>query len=212
MFERVRQFLKGSILEIGSGTGDISNIFVKNEVQISLSDQDDKYVTILTKKFVGNPMVQCIHSINLLDDEFEKKYQNLLGKFDTVYAINAQEHETVNRKSLLNAQKLLKESGIFIALLPVYIALYEELDPGFDHWRRSNKKRIKSLLPQGWNIIALRYFTILTEVEKMSASTLQDDDKNYNKSIYFSVVPTFNVKNLSFKQAGLSVIAVAKKI
>lgn len=51
MFDSIRPYLKGKILEIGSGIGNISNCLIKNGLHLSVSDYSDYYCSLLDKKF-----------------------------------------------------------------------------------------------------------------------------------------------------------------
>jgi 16S rRNA A1518/A1519 N6-dimethyltransferase RsmA/KsgA/DIM1 with predicted DNA glycosylase/AP lyase activity len=56
IFETIRPYCHGNILEIGSGIGNISRFFIQNGYSITLSDTDEYYIDQLKKTFKGN---QC---------------------------------------------------------------------------------------------------------------------------------------------------------
>src|SRR2546422_3892844 len=67
MFDTIRPFCKGRILEIGSGIGNISQFFISNNYDITLSDIRDNYCDILREKFKDSPIV----NMNLTDPDFD---------------------------------------------------------------------------------------------------------------------------------------------
>ena len=63
MFESIRPYCHGRILEIGSGIGNISNFFVRNGYTIMPSDYQESYCGTLKEKFAHSPHVIGITSI-----------------------------------------------------------------------------------------------------------------------------------------------------
>ena len=50
MYETIRPYAKGNILELGSGLGNISKFFVRDGASITLSDIDEDYLVHLKKE------------------------------------------------------------------------------------------------------------------------------------------------------------------
>ena len=51
MYDTIKPFCKGKIMEAGSGMGNISQFFLLNDSQIMLSDIRENYCSILAQKF-----------------------------------------------------------------------------------------------------------------------------------------------------------------
>src|SRR5687768_17587142 len=78
MFNTIKPFCKGHVLEAGCGIGNISKLLLKNNFQVSLSDYSDQYFDILRKQFGDNGTVGSIYKIDLAEKDFEGTYPELL--------------------------------------------------------------------------------------------------------------------------------------
>src|SRR5579863_2243450 len=70
IFETISPFLKGRIIEIGSGTGQLAKNFVANAVKLHLSDPIEYYCQHLQNQFAGKGVIKAIHQINLALEHF----------------------------------------------------------------------------------------------------------------------------------------------
>lgn len=214
MFDTIRPYVKGSILEIGSGIGNISDIFVQTGIPLTLSDLDTRYCGMLAEKFHGEPMVRGVYQIDLGHPGFENEYAELLGKFSTVFALNVVEHIPNDKLAIANAKLLLRTRGHLIVLVPAYTALFNGLDQGLDHWRRYNRESLKKLLSKDFEILKTQYFNLAGIVGWwLSGSVLKKQELPSGQlSLYNKLVPLFRVADaMTFHQVGLSVIAVGRK-
>jgi len=213
MYERVAPYALGNILEIGSGSGNISDLFLQHKVPICLSDHDVYYCQQLRDKYESNKNAQIILQIDLNDQFFEERYTDLLEQFDTIVSLNIADHISHDRTALHNAKKLLKAGGYLIVLVPAYFALYRELDQGFNHWHKYNIQYLQKLLGRNCTIIKTKYFNLVGIVRMFLSNTTPDENQQWNqKNQYHELVPTFYIDDLAFKQIGLSVIVMAEKI
>ena len=53
MYDTIHPYLKGEILELGSGMANISNFAIRDELSITLSDINDSYREFLQEKFAA---------------------------------------------------------------------------------------------------------------------------------------------------------------
>jgi 2-polyprenyl-3-methyl-5-hydroxy-6-metoxy-1,4-benzoquinol methylase len=145
MYNTIAPWCKGDILEIGSGIGNISEFFVKNERNIFLSDLRNEYCNLLSKRFSNNKFVIGIEIIDLVDPNFDSKYNYLFNRFDTLFSLNVVEHIEDDILAIHNCKKLLKEDGNLIILVPAYSILYCNYDKELGHYRRYNRLSLKQL-------------------------------------------------------------------
>ena len=120
MYQTIRPFCKGNILEIGSGTGNISQYFLDDGASLMLSDFREVYCKDLQLKFKDAPNVTGIKVLDLVDPKFDEKFKGLFNCFDTIFAINVLEHIANDQLAVRNCYKLLQNSGNLVILVPAY--------------------------------------------------------------------------------------------
>lgn len=136
IFERVREYVTGSVLEIGTATGNLAPICLQNNITAD------------------------VISINLADESFDENYAGLIGAYDTVIALHEAAQIINNRGILFNCKKLLKPGGHLITRLPARTALYKGLDQGFRRWKIYNLEFINKVLRKDFSIMKTRYFIV----------------------------------------------------
>ncbi len=214
MFNTIRPYVKGNVLEIGSGIGNISSVFVQAGIPLSVSDLSPHYCQMLKRNFDNEPMVRGVYQIDLAHGSFETVYAGLMQGFDTVFALNVVEHIYNDELAITNAKQLLRKRGHLIVLVPAYTALYNGLDMGLEHWRRYNRESLKKLLSKDFEILKTQYFNLAGIVGWFLSGSVLKNDKLPSKqlSLYDKLVPLFRVADaMTFNQVGLSVIAVGRK-
>jgi hypothetical protein len=154
----ISPYIKGKVLEIWGGEGNMSALLVQNRLPLRISDPHRHNCELLQKRFESEAIIKRIHRINLYDPEFDVNYDNFLGKFDTVLSLNTTEPGAINPAILKNAKKLLQQRGRLIVLLPARTVLYEESDEGYRELRRYNRKNIKDVL--GVESKILEFFSV----------------------------------------------------
>ena len=161
MYDQIKHHLKGEILEIGSGIGNISKLVIESDRFITLSDYSKEYCSILKEKFAANKNVRNVIQIDLLHPDFEKKFSAYKEKFDSIFLLNVIEHIEDDKLSVKNCRYLLKPGGHLILLAPAYSWLFGTFDKQLGHFRRYTIKSISELLQsQNFDILSGSYFNI----------------------------------------------------
>ena len=214
MYDTIRPYCNGNILEVGSGIGNISSFFVQDNFQITLSDVDDHYLQILESKYAANSNVRDIMLLNLEHNEFENAYQDKQHSFDTIFLLNVLEHIKDDDKAVQNCKYLLKDGGTLIILVPAYSWLYAKLDKTLAHFRRYTLRKLKSIFSRqqltvkaqfyfnGTGIIAWSY----AKVFRLSAVP-SPEMKMYNTIVPFAKL----LDKIVLNRIGLSAVIVGKK-
>jgi 2-polyprenyl-3-methyl-5-hydroxy-6-metoxy-1,4-benzoquinol methylase len=215
VYETIKPFCRGEILEIGSGIGNISKYFLEGEAKITLSDIRVNYCKYLEDNFKKYSSLREILNLDLVDPLFETKYINYFNKFDTVFALNVVEHIKNDKLAMKNAKKLLKPSGKLIVLVPAYNFLYNNFDKELYHYRRYNLRTLQSAFTMAdLNIIKGFYFNCVGMLGWYVSGKLQGN-KNIPKSqvsIYNKLVWFFRIADkIVMNKTGLSVIVVGEK-
>ncbi len=162
MYETIRPLCRGSILEVGSGIGNISQFFINDGFDITLSDFENSYFPRLKKKFENKPNLRDIHRIDFSITNMEEKFPELVGTFDTVFALNVVEHIEDHRQALQNANLMLKPGGRVVILVPAFQQLYNSFDEQLGHYRRYTARSLRQLLEEtGFHVVHSRYFNFI---------------------------------------------------
>ncbi|MFO7616345.1 MAG: class I SAM-dependent methyltransferase [Bacteroidales bacterium] len=215
MYETIRPWCRGEILEIGSGIGNISDFFIREGASIHLSDIREGYCQKLTEHYGHHPNVTGIETIDLADKEFDQRYRHLLNRFDTVFALNVVEHIFDDQLALTNCHRLLKPGGRVVILVPAYQWLYNNFDRELEHYRRYNRKNLGELLKStNFNVIHSQYFNAAGMAGWFVSGKIQR-----HRMIPLGQMRLFNrlvvifrlIDKLIFHSVGISVIMVGKK-
>lgn len=215
MYDTIKPWCTGNILEIGSGVGNISEYFLRDKASIQLTDIRDVYCESLHRKFDGNPSLLGIENMNLVDPDFEVRFGKYLGMFDSVFALNVVEHIFDDHQAVANCYKLLKPGGNLVILVPAYQSLYNDFDKELEHYRRYNRKGLESLFRSAeFTVLHSQYFNAAGITGWYVSGKMQ-----HHKIIPAGQIQLFNKLVLLFKlfdklifnSVGLSVITVGKK-
>lgn len=211
MFNQMKPYIGDKTLEIGSGIGNISKIFIQGSKNIDLSDIRDQYVNHLKSEYPNNK----VFKINLVNPEFDKEYSKILSSYDLVFALNVIEHIEDDKQAITNIFKLLKPNGYAYILVPAHQILYNNFDRALLHFRRYNKDSLKNIFQTNGRFQKSWYFNfagifgwfIVGNVLKRNIIP------ESNMKVYNFFTPLFRLIDwITFRKIGLSVIAVYKKI
>jgi 2-polyprenyl-3-methyl-5-hydroxy-6-metoxy-1,4-benzoquinol methylase len=215
MGEQIFPWLKGDVLEIGSGIGNLSEVFLQKNFRLTLSDLNPKYCAQLKKAYGHLNNCSGVLSINISDPAFEGKYQPYLSAFDSVAALNVIEHIEDDRLAFANCVKLLKPGGRGIFLVPAFNSLFNSFDRELGHHRRYTRSTLKDKMEDsGFKVIHQQYFNMPAMLGWFVSGTLLKNKiiPESQLGFYNRFVPLFRkVDKLIGHSIGLSVIAVGKK-
>jgi len=215
MYQSIKPFCTGKILEIGSGVGNISEYFLNDKAEIMLTDIREGYCDELRGKFAGSSSLLGIETMNMIDAEFDLKFAKHFNTYDSVYALNVVEHIFDDQQAVSNCYKLLKPGGKLVILVPAFQSLYNNFDKELEHYRRYNRRKLEALFTaSGFSIQQSRYFNAAGIAGWFISGKLQ-----HHKIIPSGQIRLFNrlvtlfklFDMLIFNSFGLSVITVGKK-
>jgi 2-polyprenyl-3-methyl-5-hydroxy-6-metoxy-1,4-benzoquinol methylase len=215
MYETIKPYCSGKVLEIGSGIGNISKYFLAGQFQIVLTDVRDIYCDKLKEKFSSDSNLLGVENLDLVDLDFDKKYVTHFEKYNTVFALNVVEHIKDDGLAIANAKKLLVNGGHLIILVPAYQKLYNQLDKALEHYRRYTKKQLNVLFANsGLEIIGSKYFNAVGIAGWYVSGKLQKNEAipEGQMGLYNTLVPIIKiVDKVVFNEFGLSVISIGRK-
>ena len=215
MFNTIKPFAKGKVLEIGSGIGNISSQFLERDYSIMLSDFRPEYCEALSGKFSEFSNLLGVKRIDLVDSEFESNYCDLLESFDTVFALNVVEHIEDDFLAISNCRKLLKKGGTLIILVPSYQFLFNNFDEELGHFRRYTLSKLREVFKQNYmEVIHAQYFNFIGTLgwyingNILNKKTIPEGQMN----LYNMLVPIFKiVDKVIANKMGLSSIVIGVK-
>lgn len=156
-YDIFKPFLSGRILEIGCGSGNLTELLVKNNNEI-ISVDIKKDATVFTSKRIKNKNLTVYNM-----DIFSQKNKKKLGKFDTIIFCNVLEHIKNDKNALDYCHKYLKNNNSkLILLVPAHQFIYGTLDFEVGHYKRYNISDIKKLAKLcKFNLNNIYYFNFI---------------------------------------------------
>ena len=143
--------LKGNVLEIGSGIGQITELVAaKPEVKRVLAlEPDTGFCTELRRRLPNQPLVRG--TAQALQPN---------GRWNAILTVNVLEHIEHDREELATYRSLLRsERGCLCLFVPARPEIYAPIDGDFGHFRRYTKPELrKKLLDAGFDLLRVDYF------------------------------------------------------
>ncbi len=215
LYEKISGYVHGKVLEIGSGIGNISSFILRSQPDVSLSDLRPEYCHLLEKKFSSDPHLRGVYELDLSEINFESVHEELLGKFDTVIALNVIEHIENDSLAIRNARSLLGNEGMLIVLVPAGQWLYNQLDKELGHFKRYTKNELNNLMKSaGFKIADSRFFNAAAILGWwFSGKILREKTISPAKlNLFNHLVPLFRITEwIAAPFTGISVISVGIK-
>ena len=211
-YDLIQPFCKGRIIELGSGIGNISQYFLEEKKDITLSDLRENYRAYLSNHF--SQYQPNVRSVDMVHPDFNETYADLIGQFDTVFALNVVEHIENHALAVQNAGSLLKPGGCLIILVPAYGWLYNKFDKELGHFKRFTRKSLRAIFPKEFHILQTAYFNALgIPGWFVSGSLVRNKEISSGEMKLFNkLVPIAKAMDaITFDNIGLSVWCVALK-
>jgi len=138
----------GRILDIGGGNGFVSQRIQKEGYPISLLEPGEVGARNAKNIREIDEVINCTFE----DAKFPNDYLDNVGLFDVL------EHIEDDGEFLKRIWSVLKPNGYVYATLPAYNSIWSYSDDHAEHFRRYNKKKIKSLLGGSFSLQYFSYF------------------------------------------------------
>ena len=122
----VKKFIQGEVLEVGAGCGSFTRDYFNSDLNITLTETDQKNYEDLKKFFYKKNNVTISNN----------KIFDIDKKFDTILYLHVLEHIEEDRKELESAYEKLKKGGRLIIMVPKHQKLYNNFDKAIGHFRR----------------------------------------------------------------------------
>jgi glycosyltransferase involved in cell wall biosynthesis/phospholipid N-methyltransferase len=143
MADTIRPFCGQRILELGSGTGNLTRRLIPRDQYVA-SDINPLYLQSLEALTADRPYLD----VTLTDVTRGETFPRPEGGFDTVVCLNVVEHVDDDVGALRNIRDVLAPSGRAIVLVPQDPAVFGTLDEVLGHRRRYTVASLTALAAQ----------------------------------------------------------------
>jgi SAM-dependent methyltransferase len=207
MFDRLRRWVGRTVLEIGSGIGNLSSFLIDCE-RLVLTDTREEYLDRLRQRFAKHAHVR-VEQLYLPSEHAAFAGQ----RFDTIICLNVLEHVDDDIGSLVTIRGMLAPGGRLVLLVPALPALYGTMDRALGHHRRYTRRGLAELLcTTGFTVAHTEYFNLagvpgwwfagrVLRRQVIPAGSLK---------LYDALVPLFRLERLLPWRVGQSLIAIGQ--
>jgi SAM-dependent methyltransferase len=142
--ERADDAIRGRVLEVGSGIGNIIGEVLSREHVTSVVATDLRATSLATLKdrFGHDGRLSC----EVWNAEDPPPAALLNEKFDTVICSNVLEHICDHERALKHMKQILKPGGRLVLLVPANPAIYSGMDEDLGHFRRYTREELSRVL------------------------------------------------------------------
>jgi len=134
LFESAKPYLKGKVLEIGCGIGNMTKLLIREKIDLTASDNNENYIQDIKTVYDG---------LNAFCFDISKgALENKADSFDTILCFNVLEHIEDDITALKNINKFLRSEGKLILFVPANPWLFNSLDKEVNHYRRYSKSSL----------------------------------------------------------------------
>ena len=209
IFSKFRPFLGRRVLEIGSGTGNITKFLLDRDL-IIVTDVEPKYLTHLRNTFEKYRKFEIEH-LDISGAEMEH-YRSF--HIDSVICFNVLEHVEQDETALRRIFSLLEPGGRLLLLVPSHPWLYGSIDKHLGHHRRYGKRELKNKLEAvGFKVVLMKYFNRIGILGWFLNSKVLGRKRlpSFQLKIYNLLVPLLKLEKFFPLPFGTSLLAVAEK-
>jgi glycosyltransferase involved in cell wall biosynthesis len=154
MADVVRPLCGTKVLEIGSGTGNLTRRLVPRDAYVA-SDVNPLYLETLRNLTEDRPYLD----VTLTDVTRAESFPELPGGFDTVVCLNVLEHVDDDQAALENIRRVLAPDGRALVLVPQGPQLFGTLDEILGHKRRYTEATLRRVaLDAGFEVERILHF------------------------------------------------------
>jgi SAM-dependent methyltransferase len=140
MADTIRPFCGRRVLEIGSGTGNLTRQLIPRDQYVA-SDVNPLYLSTLRGLTADRPYLD----VTLTDVTRGDSFPRVEGGFDTVVCLNVVEHVDDDVGALANIRSVLAPGGRAIVLVPQGPEVFGTLDEVLGHKRRYTRATLAKL-------------------------------------------------------------------
>ena len=142
IFSKVSEGVRGDVLEIGSGIGNISRHIRPLASRLVVTDTEPHYLDALRDTFAGDAAVE----VAAYDLDAPPPPVVDAHRYDAIVAVNIIEHIKDDRALVARLRQLLKPGGSLLIYVPACPVAFGALDVALGHFRRYTPSTLTELL------------------------------------------------------------------
>ncbi|ROQ91781.1 methyltransferase family protein [Delftia acidovorans] len=173
VWDMTRNFIPGSFVEMGAGTGHMASLFLARGFHGACHDMGDSSRDLIRKRFENDrDRLQVVDELSDLSVNY----------FDYLMAFEVLEHVPEDGEVLSQWLEYLKSGGIFIASVPAHQRKFGRSDEIVGHVRRYERLQMQKLLESVGlkEIKMVNYGYPITELTRTLSNRIVSGDKSYD--------------------------------
>lgn len=213
LYSRIRRHLQGTVLDIGSGLGDIAQQFKEPCIdEVIFSDYDPLMLKALRERNFSLKKYSVL-PLDITDTDLLKRHSS--GIADTITCVNVLEHIEQDITALKHMKHFLKKGGRVVIFVPALQNIYGTLDRLVDHHRRYTKKTLGTVVQKAGFIVKDSYYMNMFGILTWFLAGRILKQKEFHKEachLLDKIVPTLRaLESLGNPPLGQSLIMIAEK-
>jgi SAM-dependent methyltransferase len=211
IFDNIKPYLGNNVLEIGCGTGNITDYMLQKNRKITGVEIDRSFACCSQEKYRRSRNVRILHG------DFLKLKSIKKASYDSSVSLNVLEHIKDDAAAIRKIHSALKKGGVMVNLVPAMHFAYGTLDRELGHYRRYEKKDMAGLYEgNGFKLEKMFYMNFIGAFAwAMNSRVLGRKDFPSSQPVLFDrfFVPVIKpVEAAIHPPIGQSLIAVGRKI
>ncbi|MEX2215039.1 MAG: methyltransferase domain-containing protein [Phycisphaeraceae bacterium] len=142
IYNQLRPYLGQDVLEVGSGTGNITQFLAMNARRVAGVEPVTSFVQRFNDRLGHMSHVSCTHGY--LQDLPEPLHEQ--PRFDTVVSCNVLEHIEDDVSALRSMMTQIRPGGRVLIFVPACPFAFGKLDSELGHYRRYSKRSLRSAM------------------------------------------------------------------
>lgn len=210
IYEQIAHAIGRRVLEVGSGTGNITQFLCADGREVMATDVVPSYRNELERLFKNNPNVR----VSRFDLNAEAPQEFVANPFDSIICLNVLEHIENDVFALSQMRDSLAPGGRLALLVPAHQLLYGAFDRAVGHFRRYEKRELAIKLEKvGLTVREMKFFSLAAALPWLINGRLLKRDylPAGQASLANRLVPLLKLERLIGPPCGLSLIAIAQK-
>ena len=207
MMDKVRPYLKGTVLEVGAGIG--NNVRAMGTADaIVATEPDPEYIRLLENAFAGRKRVTVVQW------DVTCPPPSQVDNVDTVLCSNVLEHVEEEEKALAHMHAVLRDGGCLVLIVPAGARLFGSLDRAVGHFCRYDRNGLGERLQKAGFHVEICFSINKLGVWGWWLNSVVIKRRvlgRYQLKLFNMLVPVFRFLDPVLPWEGLSLVAVARK-